>query len=121
MAEILIVEDDRDMRTFLTDVLKENGHRVLKAANGMQALRVLLKRSPDLLLTDIVMPRIDGLGLLQVLNPNASSPGLKIIAISGAANQSALEAAANMGAHKVLTKPFSGHEVLEAVRTVLTG
>jgi CheY-like chemotaxis protein len=121
MARVLVVEDDRDLREFLADVLAVEGHEVFRAADGIQALRVLLDRAPNLLVTDIAMPEMDGLGLLRVIKEaQAARSGLKIIAISGAPDQSKLlEAAASLGADKILAKPFLRTDILSVVDAVL--
>lgn len=121
MARVLIVEDDPNLRDLLAEVLQVEGHDVLKASDGEEGLRILLDKTPQLLLTDIVMPQMDGLGLLKILREfHGSRTGLRIIAISGAPDQSrVLEAASEMGATKVLAKPFSRVEFVDAVNAVL--
>jgi two-component system, NtrC family, sensor kinase len=121
MARILVVEDDRDLRELLADVLVVEGHEVFKAADGAHGLKVLLDKTPKLLLTDVVMPQMDGIELLRVVKELGSArSGLKIIAISGASDQSKfLEAAAAMGANKILSKPFTRTDILQAVEEVL--
>src|SRR3954466_16310145 len=112
MARILIVDDDDDFREMLRMAATALGHDVSAARDGNEALRLCACESPDLVLTDLVMPEREGLKMIQVLRRDW--PQLKIIAMSSGARMNArdlLKVAKLMGAREVLTKPFSIQEL----------
>jgi DNA-binding response OmpR family regulator len=94
------------------------GHNVLTAPDGVGGLKLLRLHAPDLLITDIMMPGMDGLELLQELLPTQSQ--FRILVMSGApARWNLMDLARRLGAHKTLAKPFTHHELLGAVNEVL--
>jgi CheY-like chemotaxis protein len=118
MARILIIEDDPDMRSLLSEVIGDVGHEVFVAADGEEGLRALEKEAPDVLITDIVMPEKDGLEVLLALR--SKKPRFKIIAISGTPAQwMVLRTAEDLGAHKTLAKPFTRNEIVDLIDDVL--
>lgn len=118
MPSILLVEDDELFRTILYDALKSAGHVVAPASNGHQAMALLQASVPDLVITDLVMPDQDGLGVIMTLQK--SHPSLPIIAISGSVNNAGLylAMAKKLGARYTLTKPFELRQLLEAVDAI---
>ena len=120
MARILIIEDDPDMRALLSEVITAAGHEVFVAADGQQGLQALQEKTPDLLITDIVMPEKDGFDVLLKLRSKKVRP--KIIAISGTPAQwMVLKSAEELGARKTLAKPFTQRELIELIGVVLAG
>jgi CheY-like chemotaxis protein len=121
VARILMVDDDPQMQATLPLVLADGGHQVTLAANGKQALRELRTRPIDLVLTDILMPEMDGLELIRAVKKD--HPGVKLLAISGGSARlpgtDALQVARLLGARRVLPKPFSADEVIAAVADAL--
>lgn len=121
MARILMVDDDPQMQATLPLVLADGGHQVTLAANGKQALRELRAQPIDLILTDILMPEMDGLELIRAVRKE--HPGVKLLAISGGSARlpgtDALQVARLLGARRVLPKPFSADEVIAAVADAL--
>jgi two-component system response regulator MprA len=116
MAQVLIVDDERLVRSTLQVVLTKAGHMVWAASNGSDALVRFAANKPDLLITDIVMPRVNGIELIQSVR--AQMPGLPIIAISGSdpsQNYQLLQAARGAGARHLLPKPFTKNHLLEMV------
>jgi len=114
MAVILIIEDDNSLREVLRHALSQAGHSVIEAQNGREGLRLFDSIGADLLITDMIMPEMEGCEVLMALH--RKNPSLKIIAISGGHQQDAgdvLHIATLLGASKVLRKPFS-YEVLVA-------
>jgi CheY-like chemotaxis protein len=120
MARILVIDDEEPVRRLLTRILVADGHEVLEANNGREALEVHTKESVQLVITDIVMPEKDGLEVIMALRHDA--PGLRIIAMSGGGRFHQTEAllmAEPLGAVASLRKPFSIDELREAVGRAL--
>ena len=104
MARILIAEDEEAERTFLIRTLESRGHEVKVLADGVQALQTLQKNSFDMLLSDIVIPDLDGIAL--VLKVSRDWPDMPIVLITGYAEER--QRAHNLEAlvHSVVSKPF---------------
>jgi two-component system, cell cycle response regulator CpdR len=114
MARILLAEDDDSMRRFLTSALKKAGHEVISYGQGDQALEEIRNDYFDLLLTDIVMPVMDGIELAR--RAAEIHPGLKIMFITGFA---AVALNPNNAA-KVLSKPFHLKDLVSEVDRLVT-
>jgi len=115
MSAILVVEDEPAVQLLLSTILEDAGYRVVTAASGQEALRVLDHHTIDLILVDIFMPGMDGLELISHLR--RTSPYCKIIAMSGGTDEwNYLDVASQLGAKTTLQKPFTGQELLRAVR-----
>ena len=120
MANILLVEDEEQLRSLLKIVLESAGHTVQEAGDGKEALESYVRNPADLMVTDIVMPNKEGIE--TILEFRRNHPGLRIIAMSGGGRNSAqdyLKLAKSFGADYVLTKPFSNQAILDVVKTVL--
>jgi len=118
MARILIVDDEEMDRVLLAEVLNSAGHEPFFASDGLSALKVWRKSSIDLVVTDMVMPDLDGLGLLEAMQ--AEDPNVLVIAISGTTAKD-LNKAGLMGAHAILTKPVDPSELLEEIERAVKG
>ena len=114
---ILFVDDDPEIVDVAKQILSRAGFQVLSSQNGKQALAVFDRQPVDLVITDLVMPELDGLELIKELRRR--SPALPIVAISGDFGGRFLRVAMHLGAQGSLLKPFSREELLQAVRTVL--
>jgi two-component system, cell cycle response regulator CpdR len=120
MSKILVVDDDPEIRSTLKKLLELSGHQVTVAGSGRQALEQLALGGIDLMITDIVMPDMDGLENLKTARAN--QPDLPIIAMSGGGSlktENYLRLAQAFGAHKVLQKPFDTQDLLTAVSGLL--
>jgi len=114
---VVLADDDDSVRQSLVMFLERAGFLVTPARNGQQALTAVVNEEPDLVVTDIMMPDMDGLELLQAMRRTA--PQVPIIAISGGGvrkGEYALQAAKFLGACHVLRKPFTGQELVALVR-----
>ena len=116
MALILVVDDDQIDRMILESLLRLDGHEVVFAEDGMAALALYKKRPFDLVMTDLVMPKLNGLRLIKELVE--SDPHVMIIAISGTSPEH-LPLAEDYGAISVLTKPLQRDPVLRSVAAAL--
>lgn len=121
LPRILIVDDDRDLRITLQRYLAITGYTVLLADGGRHALQMMTDSTIELVITDLIMPDIDGIELIQELR--AGHPRVKIIAISGGGllpPTACLDAARLLGAHACLVKPLSFPVLLQTVRRLLS-
>jgi CheY-like chemotaxis protein len=116
MAKILIVDDEEMDRILLAEVLQQAGHEPLYAPNGEAALRIWRKTKVDLVVTDIVMPELSGLELLE--NLKEEDPWVRVIAISGITAKQ-LNEAARSGAKAILTKPVDPEELVREITKAL--
>jgi DNA-binding NtrC family response regulator len=115
MATILIIDDEETIRVLLCSALGAAGYEVTEAVNGRKGLDLYRKRPTDLVITDIVMPEMNGLDLLLELTREFLRA--KVIAISGAGDSThALSVAKLLGARQTFQKPFSMPDLLSAVR-----
>lgn len=112
MAHVLIVDDDESDRLLMQGMLKDDGHELFFASNGEEAMRLYLRHPIDVVVTDIQMPRGDGIELITGLK--GMDPDASIIAVSGNAPQK-LSLAQLEGAQAVLTKPFEKDTLRAAV------
>ena len=121
MAHILVIEDDTQFRMMLKQMLGEDGHRVSEAADGEQGLHMAATSRPDLIITDILMPRKDGIDTIVALTQQGDTT--PVIAISGGRRSITadfnLESAAMMGVKATLAKPFSLSDLRTAIRKAL--
>jgi CheY-like chemotaxis protein len=117
MARVLIVDDESQMRELLCQALESRGHTVDQAADGRQALQRLAEHQPDLVITDLVMPEMEGIETIQAFRRKC--PAIPMIAISGGGRlgpDSYLSMAGQIGANRTFEKPFRMEEILTAVR-----
>lgn len=117
MARILLAEDDSAVREFVTRALQHRGHEVVAVEDGLQALDVLQNQEFDMLVTDIVMPGMDGIALALKLAKD--KPQLKILMMSGYSAERQRAHNLEELIHKVLPKPFTLEEICRAVDGVL--
>lgn len=119
MAEILIIDDEAQMRRLLVRILNGASHTVHEATNGQKGIELFGRVRPALVITDIVMPDMEGIELIRELHRTA--PTTPILAISGSHHTVYLRAATALGATAALEKPFSTDDLLAAVGRLLGG
>ncbi len=120
MAYILVVDDDDDVRELLCRMLEQDGYAAAAASGGDQALRRIAAGAPDLVITDMVMPGMDGFEVMQRLRRLAPQTGILVMSGGGRLGfDRYLETARRLGASAVLRKPFTRAEMLDAVRRAL--
>ena len=114
---ILIVEDDRETRQFYSDAFTRSGFRIDQAHNGHQALEKALKSLPDLIVTDIAVPGLDGIELCRRIRADERTRAIPLLAITGYGDRQYVDRARTAGADYVLIKPCDGDRlVTEACR-----
>jgi two-component system cell cycle response regulator CpdR len=117
VAKILVAEDDRAVSSFVARALQHRGHEVTTVPDGSAALGALAGESFELLLTDIVMPNLDGIAL--ALKASKDHPGMRILLMTGFASER--QRAHNLEAliHRVIEKPFTLEQICAAVEEEL--
>jgi len=119
MANILLIDDDASVRVMLGRSLERAGHCVTGAADGTEGLRAFRDASYDAIVTDIIMPGIEGIATIRAFR--AEDGAIPIIAMTGGSDASArlLEPATQFGATATLTKPFSAKDLVALITRLL--
>jgi two-component system, OmpR family, response regulator MprA len=115
-SRILVVEDDSRLAATLERVLRAEGHEVERAGDGLEALRRAREHPPDLVVLDIMLPGMDGIGVCRRLRATSSSPILLLTALGGTEER---VRGLDSGADDYLVKPFAYQELLARVRALL--
>jgi signal transduction histidine kinase len=115
---ILLADDNADLRSYIGRLLTERGHEVEAVVDGVEALHSARARRPDLLITDVMMPRLDGFSLLRALRADPELRDLPVIVLSARAGEEAKVEGLDAGADDYLIKPFSARELLARTSTV---
>jgi len=116
-VNVLVAEDNPAVREFIQRSLQSSGHTVTPVADGQQALDALAREKFDVLVTDIVMPNVDGIAL--ALKAVRLFPDLRIVMISGYAQERMRAHNLDALVHRIIAKPFSLEEICDAVRDAL--
>ena len=120
MASILVIDDDDRARDVIRQMLEGAGYEVSLASDGEEGIKTYKESPTDLIITDVIMPNEDGMGV--IINLRKDFPHVKIIAISGGGrvvNADFLKIAQTLGAMSTLKKPFDKEDLLKAVRDAL--
>ena len=121
MAHILVIDDDEQFRAMLVQMLTQDGHQVTIAADGEEGLRLARKSAPELIITDILMPKKDGMDVMLELSRGDSQ--IPVVAVSGGRRSITaefnLDSATLLGARAVLAKPFTRADLRQALASVL--
>lgn len=123
MSKILLVEDDASLRSLLTLTLTRASHQVTEARDGQEALRLFPEVRPDLVITDLIMPEMDGIDLLVQLRDRDTKTAVIVISGGGrVATEKYMQLARQFGEQcALLVKPFTSSELLQAVATACPG
>ena len=117
MKNILIIEDNEDIRENVAEILSLSDYKVITAANGKDGIETAHKNLPDLIICDIMMPGVDGYGVLHVLHKLPETQNIPFIFLTSKSERSDFRAAMELGADDYITKPFSGNELLNAIES----
>lgn len=115
MDTICIIEDHDDVRENIVEILELTGYRVISAANGKVGLAMIFEHLPDLIICDIMMPELDGFGVLKILSSNPKTSNIPFIFLTAKTEKSDFRKGMALGANDYLTKPFDDIELLEAI------
>jgi CheY-like chemotaxis protein len=120
MLRVLIIDDEPQIRSMLRLMLEREGFEVIEAPDGLEGIRRYREKPADLIISDLIMPNKDGIGMIIELKKEF--PDVKIIAMSGGGlnkPEGYLEGAKKLGAKRTLTKPIHREQLLRAVRDTL--
>ncbi|MFW6042373.1 MAG: response regulator transcription factor [Chloroflexota bacterium] len=119
MAKILIAEDDQDIRELVTITLQFNGHEVVSAVDGAQAVEKAESESFDLILMDVRMPRMTGYEACRLLREMESTREIPIIFLSAKGQEAEIQAGLQAGATQYILKPFAPDVLANRIESVL--
>jgi len=117
--KILVVDDEPTIVRLMEFILARQGHQMLVATNGEDALEKVRAEKPDLILLDIMMPRIDGYEVARTLRADADTAALPIIMLSAKAQEEDIQKGRDVGVDQYITKPFSPEHLVHAVSDML--
>ncbi len=117
MAKVMVVDDAAFMRVRAAKVLQDNGHQVMEAENGVDAVRKYQEWQPDVVLMDITMPEMDGLAALKEIRK--LDPAAKVAMVTAMGQQAIVMEALKAGAKDFVLKPFQPERVLSALQKLL--
>lgn len=115
MKKILLIEDNPEIRENTAEILGLAGYRVLEAENGKIGVDLARKELPDLIICDIMMPELDGYGVLHLLTKSPATAGIPFVFLTAKAEKEDFRKGMKLGADDYLTKPFDDLELLDAV------
>ncbi len=119
MRKVLLIEDNKAVRENITEILELAGYKVIAAENGRVGVDLAAKETPELIICDIMMPELDGYGVLHMLNKNPKLSSIPFIFLTAKADRADFRKGMEMGADDFITKPFDDIELLNAVETRL--
>ena len=118
-CSVLVVDDEYEIRQLLATMLTMRGYQSFMAQDGLDALEKIPQCQPDILILDVMMPRMDGLTLCRQLRETAETAALPIIMLSGKAHQEAIREGLQAGANRYLVKPTGLDELTRNINEVL--
>jgi signal transduction histidine kinase len=119
MTTILIVDDDPNSRAFIHNLLRPEGYEVREAASGIEAMEALRSSGPDVIITELMTPAVDGIELCRIIRADARSRGTPIIVVTALDSRDDMALALDAGATDFIAKPLSGIEVRARVRAMI--
>ncbi|HEY8659811.1 MAG TPA: response regulator [Hanamia sp.] len=119
MKKILLIEDNEDIRENTAEILEMSNYRVFTAKDGKEGVEVALREIPDLIICDIMMPELDGYGVLHILQRNNDTRNTPFIFLTAKTERMDFRKGMELGADDYITKPFNGTELLNAAESRL--
>ena len=117
MSKILLVDDEPGLLLFIARLIKANGHDALTATDGVEALKIVKETEVDLVLTDLRMPRMDGMTLLREIK--ALKPTMPVILLTAYASAETELESKEIGAYEYRSKPFNVDKILDTINNAL--
>jgi DNA-binding NarL/FixJ family response regulator len=119
MKKILVIEDEREMRRNITTLLRYYDYEPIAAENGRAGVEAARREKPDLILCDVMMPELDGYGVLQALQADTSLARIPFIFLTAKGEKDDLRSGMNLGADDYLTKPVANADLVRAIEARL--
>ncbi len=119
LKKILVVDDDPYILMSLEFLMKKNGYDVMIARNGKEALELVEKQLPDLVLLDIMMPDVDGYEICRYIKKTAKIKHAKVVFMSAKSKEADIQKGYDLGASYYISKPFSTRELVKKVNEML--
>lgn len=119
MKRILVIEDEPEMRRNITTLLRFHEHQPIEAENGRKGLELARRENPDLILCDVMMPELDGYGVLKALQQDAGLASIPFIFLTAKGDKGDLRSGMNLGADDYLTKPVANNDLMSAIEARL--
>lgn len=119
MKTILLIEDDPVLRENTAELIELSGYQIITAANGRIGVEQAVSAIPDLIVCDIMMPEMDGYGVIETLSKNPLAKGIPFIFLSAKTERQDIRKGMNLGADDYITKPFTEDELLSAIESRL--
>ena len=117
MKTILIIDDHTEIRENIAEILQLAGYATLTGENGRKGLEIAMKEKPSLIICDIMMPELDGYGVLHLLRKNPETEYIPFIFLTAKTERNDFRKGMEMGADDFITKPFDDIELLNAIET----
>lgn len=117
--KVLVIEDNNDIRENIAEILELAGYEVYEASNGLVGVEEAIRHVPDIILCDIMMPELDGYGVLSLLTSHLETESIPFIFLTAKAERNDLRRGMESGADDYLTKPFDDRELLTAIESRL--
>lgn len=119
MKKILVIEDNTEVRENIAEILELSSYQVFTAKDGKEGVATALSELPDLIVCDIMMPLLDGYGVLHLLNKHKETASIPFIFLTAKSEKADLRKGMELGADDYISKPFDGIELLTAIETRL--
>jgi CheY-like chemotaxis protein len=119
MKTALIIEDNLEIRENTTEILELAGYKVITAHNGKEGIVEAEEKLPDVILCDIMMPELDGYGVIKQMKKNPVTAKIPFIYVTASTEKSEIKVALDMGADGYVRKPFDVSELLNAINTAI--
>ncbi len=120
MKKILVIEDNLEVRENIVEILELSGYEVVAVPDGKQGVEMAMQEKPDLILCDVMMPELDGFGVLRILGKNKETRDIPFIFLTAKTEQADFRKGMGLGADDYITKPFDDVELLDAIEIRLT-
>jgi DNA-binding response OmpR family regulator len=120
VAEILVVDDDPDIRTLIRLTLESYGYAIREAGDGLQALEALTDHAPDAMVLDVMMPKMDGYGVLRAMRQRELAGSTKVLVLTCKTEERDFVRGWELGADDYRTKPFEPMELAEHLQNLLS-
>ena len=119
MAKVLLIDDDQSNLEFMRQLMRIEGHELAWAADGEQGLALIRQQHPQLIICDVVMPRLGGYAVLETVRADPQLAGVPVLLFSAAMSEDARAIGLRRGASEVLAKPFDLEQLRSAIRRCL--